>query len=197
MSKEKETKVHVKASEKKEAHTVKESPKKTKEGHVEHKANSEHEHEKAHVHTEHKEHSVKAKKTDKKSQYDWVDYKPKEIEEAIINLANTGSSPSQIGLILRDQYGIPKMKKVANQTVSEVLIKHKLIGEVPEDLLNLIRKSVKLDRHLAQNKKDMSAKRGLQLTVSKIRRLTDYYHKNKRLPKDWIYTPEKAALLTK
>lgn len=133
----------------------------------------------------------------KKTQFEWTEYKPKEIEEAIVNLANSGHSASEIGMILRDQYGIANIKKFSGHTVQELLEKHKLLGEIPEDLLNLVRKSVKLDRHLVDNKKDKTAKRGLQLSVSKIRRLTNYYHKTKKIPKDWYYSPEKASLLTK
>ena len=131
------------------------------------------------------------------SQFEWVEYKPKEMEEVIINLANSGHNPSEIGLMLRDQYGIPSIKKFSNERLQKILERHKLLYEVPEDLLNLLKKSVRLERHLALNKKDMTAKRGLQLTVSKIRRLSEYYHEKKRLPKDWHYSPERAALLVK
>ncbi|MFH1224713.1 MAG: 30S ribosomal protein S15 [Candidatus Diapherotrites archaeon] len=128
---------------------------------------------------------------------DWVDYKPAELEQAIVNMANTGHTASQIGMMLRDQYGIPKLKKVAGVTVEDVLGKHNLLPEVPRDLLNLIRRSVTLQRHMKANKKDFTAKRGYQLTVSKIRRLVNYYHRKGKLPVAWRYTPETAALLVK
>lgn len=161
--------------------------------------------EKTHARKEHKEEKETVLYKDREAKhhskqdaaFDWVEYKPKEIEEAIISLANAGHLPSEIGMILRDQYGIPDIKKVSNERLQKILERHKLLQEVPEDLLNLIKKSVKLDRHLTQNKKDMTAKRGLQLTVSKIRKLAKYYHKTKKLSKDWDYTPERAALLIK
>ena len=68
---------------------------------------------------------------------------------------------------------------------------------MPEDLLNLIRRSVILSNHLNKNKKDYSAKRGYELTVAKIRKLTKYYAKKNRIPKGWVYTPEQAALLVR
>lgn len=128
---------------------------------------------------------------------DWVDYKPAELEQAIVNMANAGHTASEIGMMLRDQYGIPKLKKVAGVTVEDVLGKHNLLPEVPRDLLNLIRRSVTLQRHMEANKKDFTAKRGYQLTVSKIRRLVKYYHRKGKLPAAWRYTPETAALLVK
>ena len=132
-----------------------------------------------------------------KQQYEWVEYKPKDIEEVIINLANAGSTPSEIGMALRDQYGIPNVAKVTGEKIEKILEKHKLTGDVPRDLLNLIKKSVQLENHMQKNKKDYTAKRGYILTVSKIRKLVNYYHKAGKLAKDWRYTPERAALLIK
>lgn len=127
----------------------------------------------------------------------WVDYKSEEVENLIADLSNQGYPPSRIGLILRDQYGIPNVKKAAKKRMMDILAEKKLKGEIPEDLLSLIRKSVILQKHMLENKKDYSAKRGYQLTVSKIRRLVHYYVKTERIPGDWKYTPETAALLVK
>jgi len=41
----------------------------------------------------------------------------------------------------------------------------------------------------------VNSKRNLQLTESKIWRLTKYYQKKNRLPKDWKYSPEQAKLM--
>jgi len=127
----------------------------------------------------------------------FVELKPAEIEEAIVHLANEGHSASEIGMILRDQYGIPKTGKVMGKKLSAILKEHKLLHKIPEDLMSLIRKSVALRAHLERNKKDMSAKRGLMLTVSKIRALEKYYKKKGKLPMQWRYSPETAALLAK
>ncbi len=125
------------------------------------------------------------------------DLKPTEIEDLIVELGNQGLNASQIGVILRDQHNIPKAKLATGKTVTDILVGHGLQTEIPEDLLALIRRVVTLDKHLQQNKKDFSAKRGFQLTVSKIRRLVAYYHKKKKLPADWRYSIEKARLLVK
>jgi ribosomal protein S15P/S13E len=120
-----------------------------------------------------------------------------ELEEQAVSLANAGHSPSQIGIILRDEYGVKNFYEETNKTIQQVLKENSLLGEMPEDLLNLIRRSVILFNHLNKNKKDYSAKKGYEVTVSKIRRLTKYYSKKDRIPKGWAYTPEQAALLMK
>jgi len=127
----------------------------------------------------------------------WVEYKPAEVEQIIVDLANTGLTPSEIGMTLRDQYGVPSTHKLLGKKIEQVLDEKNLGSDIPRDMLNLIIKSVTLQKHTEKNKKDMTSKRGYQLTVSKIRRLTKYYIKRGKLAKDWRYTPEKAALLVK
>jgi small subunit ribosomal protein S15 len=121
----------------------------------------------------------------------------KDAEESVVSLANAGHSPSKIGLILRDENKVPNFKELTGKTIQQVLEDNKLLGDIPEDMLNLIRKSVMLHNHLEVNKKDFSAKRGYEITVSKIRRLAKYYSKKGKISMDWRYTPEKAALLVK
>ena len=41
---------------------------------------------------------------------DWTKFKPVEVEKIIVDLARQGIAPEKIGLILRDQHGIPKAK---------------------------------------------------------------------------------------
>jgi len=132
-----------------------------------------------------------------KKPYHWVEYKPAEIEQLVVTLANAGQTPSEIGMALRDQHGIPSIKKVTGMTVEGVLAKNNLLGDIPRDLLNLIRKSVNLQKHMKTHRKDFSSKRGYQVTLSKIRRLVKYYQKAGKLPAEWRYTEETAALLVK
>jgi ribosomal protein S15P/S13E len=133
----------------------------------------------------------------KKTEGEAKQFSAEEIEEQVISLSNAGHSPSQIGAILRDEYGVKNFVKETGKPIQQVLKENNLLGEMPEDLLNLIRRSVILFNHLDKNKKDYSAKRGYEITVSKIRKLTEYYEKKDRVPKGWSYTPEKAALLMK
>ena len=121
----------------------------------------------------------------------------KEAQEVVVSLANAGHSPSKIGLILRDEHNVKNFGELTGKTIKAVLSENKLLGDIPEDLLNLIRKSVILHNHMEKNHKDYSAKRGYELTVSKIRKLSKYYVRKGVLPSDWYYSPEKAALLVK
>ena len=126
-----------------------------------------------------------------------VEITAKEAEEMVVSLANAGHSPSKIGLILRDENGVKNFQELTGKPLQKVLNENKLLGDIPEDLLNLIRKSVFLFNHMDKNHKDYSAKRGYELTVSKIRRLSKYYVKKGKIPSTWRYSAEKAALLVK
>ena len=120
----------------------------------------------------------------------WMRYSPEEIEQLIVELARRGFTPSMIGIILRDQYGIPLVKPILGKSITEVLEEHGLAPQIPEDLMFLIRKAIKIRKHLEEHPKDMSAKRGLLLTESKIRRLIKYYKRVGKLPPDFEYKPE-------
>ncbi|MDI9644291.1 MAG: 30S ribosomal protein S15 [Candidatus Verstraetearchaeota archaeon] len=127
----------------------------------------------------------------------WVKASPEEVESLILEMAKKGLPPSQIGIQLRDQYGIPLSKQVTNKKITEILRSKGVAPEIPEDLFNLIKHTGSIRRHLEEQPKDMSSKRGLQLLESKIRRLTKYYVATGRLPKDWKYSPEKASILVR
>jgi small subunit ribosomal protein S15 len=132
--------------------------------------------------------SVKKKKA-------WVKYDSKEIESLIVKLVKSGMSKSEIGLTLRDSYGVPSVKDITKKSIGKIIEKNKLEQELPEDLSALIMRDIQIIKHLENNKQDMVAKRGLQLTESKINRLIRYYKKTKKLPQDWKYDKDKARLL--
>jgi small subunit ribosomal protein S15 len=132
-----------------------------------------------------------------KTSASWVEYTPEQVTEIITNLANAGHTAAEIGTMLRDQYGIPDIKKLTGKKIEGVLEENKLLPEIPQDMLNLIKRAAKLEKHMKENNKDYTAKRGLQLAVSKIRRLQKYYLKKGKLPKGWRYSSEVGALLVK
>ncbi len=136
-----------------------------------------------------------SKKPGKRTKLTWLRYSPSEIELLIVKLAKSGKNQAQIGLILRDVYGVPDVKPIINKRIGQVLDEHKLKTELPLDLINLIKREMIIVKHLEQNKKDQPSRRGLLLTKSKINRLAKYYKKNKQLPQDWKYDREKAKLL--
>jgi len=130
-----------------------------------------------------------------KKEAKWVEYKPKEVEDLIIKYAKQGLQSAGIGVILRDQYGVPSVKLVTKKTVSHILKENDLYSKLPEDLFNLLKRAVELRVHMEKNKKDYQSYRGLELTESKIRRLAKYYIRKGLLPKGWKYDPEQAKLL--
>jgi small subunit ribosomal protein S15 len=125
----------------------------------------------------------------------WVEYNDKEVERLVIKLHKDGLNASNIGRILRDQYGIPSVKNITKKTVVQILEENNLLPKMPEDLFNLLKKAVILRDHLVKNKKDYTSKHGLELLESKIRRLVKYYVRKGRLAKDFKYEPERAKLL--
>jgi len=127
----------------------------------------------------------------------WVKYSGKEIEELVAKLANQGMESAKIGIVLRDKYGIPSSRLQTGKKVSGVMKEKNVYTKLPEDLLNLLKRSVNLHDHLAKNKKDYTSKRGLELTESKIRRLANYYKSKKVLPPKWKYNAQEARLLVK
>ena len=131
----------------------------------------------------------------RKTRPEWIDMNAKEIEKIIIKLREQDKSSSEIGIILRDKYGIPNVKLVTGKKIVQILDENKMASKVPEDLQNLIQKAVGLKRHLDQNSKDLHNKRSLQITESKIRRLVKYYKKEGVLPEDWIYNLQTAEML--
>ena len=126
---------------------------------------------------------------------EWVSYSKEEVVELVVKLAKSGVMPSKIGMMLRDQYGIPDVQRITGEKITQILNKNNAGLHLPEDLYSLIKKAVKLRGHLSMHKKDNHNKRGLLLTESKIRRLVKYYIKAKRLPADWRYDPDSAKLL--
>ncbi|BAB65365.1 30S ribosomal protein S15 [Sulfurisphaera tokodaii] len=125
----------------------------------------------------------------------WVRFTREEVELLVEELAKKGYSPSMIGIILRDQYGIPLVKQITGKKLTKILEEKGLAPKIPEDLFNLIRKAANVRRHLFEHPKDKRAKKGLEEIESKIRRLADYYKRIGKLPKEWKYEPEKAELL--
>lgn len=130
----------------------------------------------------------------KKAKPIWLRYKPKEVELLIVKLAKERKTPSQIGLSLRDVYGIPDTKIITKKSITAILKEHKLLKQIPEDLTFLIKKRIALEKHLEENKQDKTSLRGLQITESKIKRLVKYYKKTKKIPVGWKYDPKSVRI---
>ena len=137
----------------------------------------------------------KSSKPVKKVQHSWLRYQKEEVEQLIVKLAKSGQNSSDIGTILRDSYGIPDVKVVIGKRIGGFLNENKLDKKLPEDLVNLIKRDIKLMKHIEMNKHDMTAKRGVLITESKIGRLVKYYKANGKLPQEWKYNREQAQLI--
>ena len=85
-------------------------------------------------------------------------------------------------------------EKITKKKITAILKEKNLLSEVPEDLMALIKRSVTIRKHRERNKKDQTAKRGLTLTESKIKRLIKYYKRTGKLKSEWKYEPEKASM---
>ena len=133
-----------------------------------------------------------SKKPFKRTPLSWIRYKPKEIELLVVKLAKEGKRASEIGLTLRDTYGIPDVKKIVGKKITKILAEKKLSAKIPEDLMALIKKDIAVRKHLEHNTKDETAKRGLTLTESKIKRLVKYYKEAGKLPEEWKYEPKRV-----
>ena len=123
----------------------------------------------------------------------WFKYEPEEVEALVLKLSKEGNSPSLVGQILRDKYGIPLVSQVVGRRL-EHIIPEESRTKLPEDLENLLRKATSATRHLEKNRKDYPNKRDLALIESKIHRLVFYYRDSGRIPKDWTYKPVAASL---
>ena len=137
-----------------------------------------------------------SKRPVKKAKPTWIRYKPAEIELLIAKLAKEGKTSSEIGIVMRDVYGVPDVKLIVGKPITKILIEKKMTKEFPEDLIALMKRSIFIRKHLENNKQDMTAKRGLQLTESKISRLIKYYKKAGKIPVEWKYDPTKLKMYT-
>jgi small subunit ribosomal protein S15 len=120
-----------------------------------------------------------------------------EIEEVVVKLAKEGVLPSKIGIVMRDQYSVPDVKAATGKNVTKILKSHDVKTGLPEDMVKIIQKAVKLYSHMGRNKKDYKSKRALEVLESRINRLTRYYKREGTLPQDWRYERERAALLVR
>lgn len=137
---------------------------------------------------------AKSRKPIIKQKPSWIKYSTKEIEMIVVKLAKQNNTASQIGAILRDTYGIPDIKALTNKSITQILKEKEVAKKLPEDLTNLIKRLIKLQKHLEENKQDKTAKRGLLLTRSKINRLIKYYKKSNVLEETWKFDSSKANI---
>jgi len=129
---------------------------------------------------------------------EWSDVDAEAIEDRVVELAEEGYDPSQIGMKLRDEgvqgTAVPDVKAATGKKVTEILEENDADADLPEDFRNLLEKAIRLREHMEENQQDAHNRRALQNVESKIRRLADYY-RGDQLDEEFVYSYEDAQEL--
>ena len=143
-----------------------------------------------HAHTHGKSHSTRPISYNVPS---WITQKS-ELPTIILQLSKDGLSPSEIGVRMRDHYGVPLIKPILGKGINQLLEENNSTPEMPEDLNQLVQKALALQKHLKFHNTDKRNIRSLELIEAKIHRLSKYYKKKERIPLTWKYAAVIARL---
>jgi ribosomal protein S15P/S13E len=108
----------------------------------------------------------------------WLKYTEEEVKEIILKIVEKSPelTAEKIGLVLRDNYGIPSTR-IYGFKISEVL---KQAGKYKSpDMENLKKKVQNIEKHVSKNKQDKRTGRSLIITKAKLKTVGDYLAKNK------------------
>jgi small subunit ribosomal protein S15 len=109
-------------------------------------------------------------------------------------MSKEGLGPSEIGMKLRDEHGVPLAKPVVGKKLTRVLADNNIKAEIPEDLDRLVHKAAGLQKHLKAHNSDHRNVRSLELVEAKIHRLAQYYKNTGKIPATWKYAAVIAQL---
>ena len=126
---------------------------------------------------------------------EWSNSDPKAVTELILSLAADGHNTASIGTILRDQHAVPDTRLVVGKRIGQILAENEITPKYPEDMMSLMRRALRLINHLESNRKDRHNSRQLELTESKIRRLSRYYKGRGQLDTEWAYKRDQLRLM--
>ena len=104
----------------------------------------------------------------KETKTDWVKMKPREIEKKVVELGKQNMPPEKIGLILRDQHGIPKTKFFGKK-ISQILKENNIYKN--SELENFEKRIDKLKKHFKIHKHDYITQRRIVQYSSRVRKL--------------------------
>lgn len=121
----------------------------------------------------------------------------KEIVALITDYAKQGTHQAQIGQLLKEKHNVPYVKQIFNKRLRPILEENGFKAEIPQDLMDLLRKAIILRRHLDKNHNDVHNRTRLNRVEAKIWRLSNYYKENGVMPADWKYDPVQVALIIK
>jgi len=120
---------------------------------------------------------AKAKTEQKTEKPVWLKYSEEEVKAIILKLANKGLTAEKIGLVLRDQYGIPNVS-LYNLKIKKVLEEKEKFEEPTNK--NLKTKLEGVITHFKKNKQDKNAERALIITKAKLKKREDYQKKKEK-----------------
>lgn len=120
-----------------------------------------------------------------------------EIIKIIEGHAKKGVSPTLIGQKLKDEHEVKYIKNATGKRLGAILEELGYKQQIPQDLMDLMKKAVNVNNHLAANKHDTDNRTRMKKMESKIWRLTKYYIGTGKLPAGWRYDPKQAELLIK
>jgi small subunit ribosomal protein S15 len=144
-----------------------------------------------HAHTRGQSHSTRPTSKNAPS---WVAENPAQLSALVLQLSKEGLMPSEIGIKMRDEYGIPLIKPILGKKVTALLAENDIKKDMPEDLDHLVRKSLDLQKHLRTHNSDHRNVRSLELIEAKIHRLSKYYKRTGKLQQNWKYASVVAQL---
>ena len=101
----------------------------------------------------------------------WAKLTEAELKNIIVELSKK-NQPAQIGLILRDQYGIPTTRVVYGKKLSSFL--KELNIPASADLQNVQKKFERIKEHLQKNKGDKKTKHKMQKAQGRLNKLKKY-----------------------
>ena len=107
----------------------------------------------------------------------WLKMKEEDVKKIIAEVAEKYKQPAQIGLVLRDQYGIPTTK-IYGKKLAKYL--EELGIESSKELENSEKKVGRMKEHLKKNITDRRSKHKLQKAQSRFNILKRYFGKKSK-----------------
>lgn len=101
----------------------------------------------------------------------WLKTSIEEIEEIAANLAKQGYTTEKIGLILRDQYGVPTTR-VLGKKLGQILREKGVYSDA--SAANAEKKFERIKKHLEIHPNDKKSKRVLETRTARVRKLQSY-----------------------
>lgn len=144
-----------------------------------------------HAHTHGKSHSTRPSSHNLPT---WVSSTNSELTSLIVQFSKDGLGPSEIGVKIRDQHAIPLAKPILGKNITHILTENGIVTELPEDLSQLVKKAIGLQKHLRAHNTDRRNIRSLELIEAKIHRLSKYYKRIGKLQRNWKYAAIIAQL---